>query len=193
MIGNDVVDLELAKEQSNWERKGFLEKVFTTSEQFLIRTAKDPHLQVWLLWSMKEAAYKAHQRALSLPRKINWREQQCEISSIDFTVASGVVKIGDATYLTQSTVSAEAVFSSAVFQKEIPLNTGLFKSSSIEMKTLFLKEISEAFMLNPEDLSLINNQDGIPLLLHKKQRLNTSFSFTDHGAFSAFSFPLTNC
>ena len=29
MIGNDIVDLSLAAIQSNWQRRGFLEKQFT--------------------------------------------------------------------------------------------------------------------------------------------------------------------
>ena len=37
MIGNDVVDLELAKKESNWQRRGFLSKIFTKNEQRLIR------------------------------------------------------------------------------------------------------------------------------------------------------------
>ena len=35
-IGNDIVDLSLAKIQSNWQRKGFLEKQFTQKEQIEI-------------------------------------------------------------------------------------------------------------------------------------------------------------
>ena len=58
MIGNDIVDLALARKESNWRRKGFLNKIFTVHEQQLIRTAVDPDQMVWLLWSMKESAYK---------------------------------------------------------------------------------------------------------------------------------------
>ncbi|MGB7841855.1 MAG: 4'-phosphopantetheinyl transferase superfamily protein, partial [Salinimicrobium sp.] len=72
MIGNDVVDLQLASRQSNWRRKGFLEKVFSAEEQQQIIASARPDRLVWLFWSMKEAAYKAHQRRLQLPRKINW-------------------------------------------------------------------------------------------------------------------------
>ena len=77
MIGNDIVDLELAAVQSNWRRKGFLEKVFTASEREIISSGEDPDLTVWLLWSMKEAAYKAHQRRFSLSRRLNWQYQEC--------------------------------------------------------------------------------------------------------------------
>ena len=58
MIGNDIVDLAQARRDSNWQRKGFLNKLFTTHEQQLIRTAHDPDAMVWTLWSMKESAYK---------------------------------------------------------------------------------------------------------------------------------------
>ncbi|MCW2120701.1 4'-phosphopantetheinyl transferase superfamily protein [Flavobacterium sp. 7A] len=62
MIGNDVVDLILAKTESNWKRKGYLDKLFTTLEQNWIHTAPDPDEMVWILWSIKESVYKAYQR-----------------------------------------------------------------------------------------------------------------------------------
>ncbi|SJZ60010.1 4'-phosphopantetheinyl transferase superfamily protein [Chitinophaga eiseniae] len=58
MIGNDVVDLQLAAVESNWRRKGYLHKIFSPEEQLLIGQATDPDRMVWLLWSAKEAAYK---------------------------------------------------------------------------------------------------------------------------------------
>jgi phosphopantetheinyl transferase (holo-ACP synthase) len=58
MIGNDVVDLVLAKVESNWQRKGFLEKLFTFHEQKLIFESQNPTEMVWVLWSRKEAVYK---------------------------------------------------------------------------------------------------------------------------------------
>jgi phosphopantetheine--protein transferase-like protein len=62
MIGNDVVDLVLAKKESNWKRKGFLDKIFTTFEQDLIQKASNQEEMVWMLWSIKESVYKAYQR-----------------------------------------------------------------------------------------------------------------------------------
>jgi len=62
MIGNDVVDLVLARKESNWKRKGFLNKLFTTFEQNLIQEARNQEEMVWMLWSIKESAYKAYQR-----------------------------------------------------------------------------------------------------------------------------------
>lgn len=62
MIGNDVVDLVLAQKESNWKRKGFLNKLFTSFEQDLIKKAPNQDEMVWMLWSIKESVYKAYQR-----------------------------------------------------------------------------------------------------------------------------------
>jgi len=62
MIGNDVVDLVLAQKESNWKRKGFLNKLFTPFEQDLIQKAPNQKEMVWMLWSIKESTYKAYQR-----------------------------------------------------------------------------------------------------------------------------------
>lgn len=66
MIGNDIVDLSRAAKESNWKRKGYLEKIFTAHEQFLIKSAKDSDIMVWLLWTMKESVYKACSKATKI-------------------------------------------------------------------------------------------------------------------------------
>lgn len=58
MIGNDVIDLDLAKRQSNWKREGYLDKIFTNLEQKFILKSSNPDETVWNLWSRKEAVYK---------------------------------------------------------------------------------------------------------------------------------------
>ena len=58
MIGNDVIDLNIATQQSNWRRPNYLDKVFTSLEQGFISKAGNPDEMVWSLWSRKEAVYK---------------------------------------------------------------------------------------------------------------------------------------
>jgi hypothetical protein len=41
VIGNDIVDLALARKESNWKRPGYLNKIFTTKEQLLISSAEN--------------------------------------------------------------------------------------------------------------------------------------------------------
>lgn len=58
MIGNDIIDLELTRTESNWKRRGILQKLFTQAEQSQILSAEYPEICFWKLWSQKEAIYK---------------------------------------------------------------------------------------------------------------------------------------
>ena len=46
MIGNDVIDLAQSRKESNWQRKGFIEKLFTADEQQLIKNYDEPEVIV---------------------------------------------------------------------------------------------------------------------------------------------------
>ena len=77
MVGNDIVDLKHAALESNWQRKGFLNKVFTSSEKQYIQDAENPFQMVWLIWSMKESAYKIIYKSINIGFLIqrNWPVQ----------------------------------------------------------------------------------------------------------------------
>lgn len=62
MIGNDVIDLVAARTESNWRRRGFMDKLFSQEEQTFVTHSNEPEITVWLLWSMKEAGYKIYNR-----------------------------------------------------------------------------------------------------------------------------------
>ena len=74
MIGNDIVDLQLARKESNWQRPRFLQKIFTEEEQHFIHTSSDKDVAVWLLWTGKESVYKIiarlEKRRFFAPKKI---------------------------------------------------------------------------------------------------------------------------
>lgn len=101
MLGNDIVDLNLAKIQSNWRRKNYLDKIFTVEEQLLITSAKKPDEMVWLLWSMKESAYKIHNRKTSI-RDFAPKSLSCTIHANTY----GMVSIHNCQYFTQSNVQS---------------------------------------------------------------------------------------
>lgn len=191
MIGNDVVDLREAGMQSNRRRKGFLEKVFRSSELEFIASSDNPDRIVWLLWSMKEAAYKANQRLFDLSRKLNWKDQECEIDELSKSVASGKVRINEYEYFTCSSLSERSVFTSAVRYRDTRVTNGFFEEQGSAKKQLY-REISRRFSLDPEDLSLEKNRNGIPFIAHAGRRFYSAFSLTGHGKFSAYSLPLMN-
>ncbi|MFT3796279.1 4'-phosphopantetheinyl transferase superfamily protein [Flavobacterium sp.] len=108
MIGNDVIDLALARKESNWKRKGYLDKIFTADEQAMIVRAENPTLMVWSLWSRKEAVYKIHNRTAHfrgfIPLKI-----ACQ--------ADGKVLCGGQFYFTDTIVTAESIATVAVLEE----------------------------------------------------------------------------
>ena len=109
MIGNDIVDLALAKKESNWKRKGFLDKIFTQSEQLLILNSQNSENMVWNLWSRKEAAYKIYNRQTGI-RIFNPLQLLCIFES----ETAGFVKIKEHTYFTKTTISDQCIHTIAV-------------------------------------------------------------------------------
>ena len=179
MIGNDIVDLNLAKTQSNWERKGFLEKQFTDVEQFSILNSKDSFLQVWLLWSMKEAAYKCYSQQYQV-RFFNPKKLQCEIIS----ATKGIVKINQETYFTTSQITQDYIYTIAsnkitkfkhqnIIQFREPKNASEILKK--QLKNNFNKEVK-----------IVKIKIGVPELVLHNEVLPHSISLTHHGNFGAY-------
>ena len=76
MIGNDVVDFEAARRESNIWRKGYFQKVLTDSEIATVLSAEQPELIFWTIWSIKESAYKIANRKTGI-RKYNPKSFEC--------------------------------------------------------------------------------------------------------------------
>jgi len=112
MIGNDVVDLALARTESNWKRKGFLQKIFTPNERSQILNSEKPEVKVWELWSRKEAAYKIWNRESNL-RLYHPMKFECSDEISDY----GKVSFENQVYFTNTDVSDERISSIAVCVK----------------------------------------------------------------------------
>lgn len=117
MIGNDLVDLLQADKDSNWNRKGFIEKIFTSAEQFLISSATQPAQMVWLLWSMKEAAYKIHTRDAKM-RSFAPASIQCQNLVLHENEATGEVLYEAEQYYTQTEINSNYIHTLAARQAE---------------------------------------------------------------------------
>ena len=155
MIGNDIVDLALAKKESNWQRRGFLDKIFTQNEQLLIKSAVNPELLVWNLWTRKEAAYKIFNRETNIRGYIPL-QLECFYES-DTT---GTVICNDYTFYTTTRISEESIYTIAVAQKE-----DLQQISTINLETK------------------ISKIDGIPSIIDESTLISHPVSITHHGRF----------
>ena len=113
MIGNDIIDLALAKKESNWKRKGFLDKIFTPNEQLMISNSINPETTVWNLWSRKEAAYKIYNRQTQIRAFIPLQLECCDIEFKDGIIYGKVVCYG-CVYYTKTKITSEFIETNAV-------------------------------------------------------------------------------
>ncbi len=113
MIGNDIIDLDQARADSNWKRKGFLDKIFTENEQQLIFSADNQELMVWNLWSRKEAAYKIYNRQ-SKERFYIPRRLECSSVFSEKNHFFGQVNIERKMYFTRTSIHGSKIYTEAV-------------------------------------------------------------------------------
>lgn len=179
MIGNDIVDLRLAATQSNWKRKGWLQKIFTDREQEYIGTSKNPEITVWKFWSMKEATYKAHQRRFLLPRLYNPKSFEC---------TGQEVKIDTYTYSLVSEINQEYLYSIAqvITNKNKSHYGQILKANNSKLALNLKKTLASGLTTRLSEVSVIKEAYGIPWIYIKENKLCTPFSITHHGRFSAF-------
>lgn len=190
MIGNDIIDIQQAKLQSNWQRKGFLNKVFTTKEQQLIFDAPNSFICVWKLWSMKESAYKVYVQQHNKPF-FNPKRIECFVENN----TNGFVLINKVKYLTHTTVNNHYIYTNATLtslKKETQNICFYIKNATVKNQRAVayqqLKlEISKTKNMVFNDLVIKKNNLGVPLLYYKNQLLKIPFSISHHGNYGATS------
>lgn len=187
MIGNDIVDLSLAKKQSNWRRKGFLEKVYSSNEQAMILKSSAPDILVWKLWSMKESAYKARLR-VHKHIQLNPKAFECQFLAED----KGIVMCGGKMYHTVSQVNDNFVhtqayaeqFDTTLFSKVIRVN-----QSRLHSKQLYNAMISSvAISMNCDESGVVieKNSLGVPELYRMGQKIPQLCSLSHHGRYGSY-------
>lgn len=186
MIGNDIVDIAKAKEDSNWQRPRFLDIIFTENEQKFIKNSEDSFLTVWHLWSIKEAAYKLYTQ-INPSRFYNPKKFECSIND-----TSGVVKFQNFKCITKTKITTDYIFSEASLtplllkSKIVEITPEDHKSSSLILKHKLLNSLSENFRISKEKLKITKDEFGIPTVTINNYKQH--ISLTHHGRFGAFAF-----
>lgn len=179
MIGNDLIDLQLAESQSNWQRKGFLEKQFTDTEIVEILSSENPFLQVWLFWSMKEAAYKCYtqefQKRFFAPKKF-----VCTMISKN----TGIVSVENQQYFSKSEISTFFIHTIAKKKEDEIYASELFFMDEKDNQTQFVYQQIIAKYL--EVSAIQKNEFWVPFLYQNEKKLALSLSISHHGKFGAF-------
>ncbi len=191
MIGNDIIDLKISLGKNNWKRKGFINKLFSEEEQDWILNSRNQELTIWLLWAMKESAYKAHQRRFELPRSFNPKAYRCEIIEDKIASVSGKVSIDKNSYLTKASISKEYIYCYATLHNFTNFAQKIYFQPT-NLKLELINAVSKQQNLPKEKISIKKTSQFIPFLIFENQKLFCNFSVTHHGDFSAFILELRN-
>ena len=165
MIGNDIIDLDQAKKESNWKRKGYLNKIYTEAEQEYILSSKNQDQIIWCLWSMKEATYKIINRK-TLQRFYNPKALICRLTLTGSTKVEGQVTYKEHQYKTKTTLYQSYIHTIAIEQK----------SKFDNVLTLF----------NDTTLNIQKELFGAPFIYKNQQKKPVSLS--NHGSYQSVSF-----
>jgi len=180
MLGNDIVDLALARNQSNWRRPNYLKKIFSADEQKLVYEALNPDVVVWLLWSMKEAAYKVVNRKTG-QRLYNPLAFACAFDSGN-NHYHGTVRFGDEYFATESTLNSDAIHTLCV-QQEVS-----FK----DVRVVFganRPDYRQVFNESHSHLRLEVNGDMLPEIYDLTNNVRHPATVSHHGRYFSLAYP----
>ena len=191
MIGNDIVDLAMAKQESNWRRAGFLDKVFTAHEQHLIHTANDPDCMVWLLWSMKESAYKLVTRQTGkrvfAPQKI-----ACQLTNSCPEALEGVVSY-EGTHYTRSiftnryvaTTASSEFICNPINHSILSFDNATYQTQHTTIQKSIKQHCATRFSTPETSIHIHKNESGAPVL-RINDMFNLPLSISHHGYYGAY-------
>ena len=180
MIGNDIVDLKKISIESDWRRKGWLNKICTPLERDLIISSDSPDILVWKFWTMKESVYKAHQRRYQLKPIFNPSYFECKMD--------GLVIVKDDVYKTKSYISDDYIFSEVIMDNS-DIENQLYNSYS-EMEFGLKATISQWYRKPISSIRIKKDKNRIPTLTIFDTDINSNFSITHHGKYYAYSIQL---
>ena len=189
MIGNDIVDLNLAWNGHRWNSSRFQEKVFTGEEQEYIRHSCSVFESIWLLWSMKESAYKAHLQIDYKPCFVPYKIK-CQIDS----ELSGNVTIDDRMYRTTSIISSDCVYTISVGLNQKDLISEYEKSNASSLESIralcyssAIEEYAKLTNVKSDALEIRKNSYAIPQIFLYNQLQSATLSLTHHGQFFGYA------
>ena len=189
MVGNDIIDIEETKRSTNWQRHGFLDKVFTSAEQAEIKRSNNPFNLVWRFWSMKESAYKVYIQC-GKQRSFNPKSIECSISSPE----KGEVSIGALTLITETTTNMDYILSvSSLFNNQRISTTTLqipqdnIKAQSKIIHEQILKQVAAQNHWNKNEIAIYKTNLNIPYLSYKNKKTEKYLSISHHGKYGAFT------
>ncbi|NRB59648.1 MAG: 4-phosphopantetheinyl transferase family protein [Winogradskyella sp.] len=185
MLGNDIVDVELANIQSNWRRPRYLDKLFTTEEHNYIKSSSNASTMVWTLWSMKEAAYKLYTQ-LRPSRFYNPKSFVCHLKDHNEVIYKDFHCYVN-TEITSNYILSEASFEcSEISSKIIQFEIHVSQNQSEFLQEQLFKVLNDVLQIDKKGFIFQKDCFGIPKVTFDNKEINVSLSH--HGRFGAIAY-----
>ena len=187
MVGNDIIDVRLAKKGPDWKGARYSKKLFTSKEQSYIGDSNQNNLMIWQLWSMKESAYKLYLQ-LGNTRFYNPKRLECHLEGSDATVSIGDFSCKVMTQHTSDYIFSEAKLSDKIAISDVVrLESDRYNGQSLGLKTRFFRKLSGLMGIDEQSLKILKNENGVPSLYTYEKRLPFHFSLSHHGRYGMYS------
>jgi phosphopantetheinyl transferase (holo-ACP synthase) len=214
--GNDIVSLT-ATNVTRTKSPEFYQKIISPAEKALFDTLNQAILPfdrfVWLLWSVKESAYKYLHRLnpgiVFTPVKFEVRSIVIPggyaYPSVDGDEITGQGFSDIKTFKVTVNFTGKTLYARVIMNNEFVLSTvnhsndfndiywgikrvedSSYKYQSAEVRTFLLDKLRVLTGLN--EPSIVKNEDEVPVLFNNNQQLNIPLSLSHHGPWVAFSF-----
>ena len=185
MIGNDIIDLNVAGLNSRWQEQRFLDKLFTQVEQEFILKDELRFQNIWRLWSMKESTYKIVVREKK-SSSFNPKSFHCKITSD----SSGIVLFGDHAFKTTTKYNTDIIYTTAQVKETLQI-TDYFKldnpSQSYQLKSTAIHAYSQLKSLSESSISIEKDRIGVPHFFIDRTLQTDALTLTHHGQYAGFA------
>jgi phosphopantetheinyl transferase len=189
MVGNDVVDLSDPESSRGANHLRFDRRVFTPEELEALPIECSDVQRRWILWSAKEAAYKAARRGRAgtvfSPARF--------VVELDRSLC-GSVTVGDRRWPVRVQVGAECVHAVVSANESFVgtlsnsrrLTSAELGDPSQAVRRFAITSIAEALAVTASDLQIEKN-GRIPQLIVAREAAPVALSLSHHGAYMGFA------
>lgn len=211
MLGNDIVDLSDPETSCGGQHSRFDERVFSVRERAALGRSSDPKRARWVLWAVKESAFKGVSRvepetvfsparfAVDFGSQLQGSQLQGS-QRLDSQLPGsiqGSVAYRDKRY--RATVELDRDCIHAIVSDDSPptrtvwgtqriAESGAHENStaSQRVRALAISRLAARLGIDRADLS-IERSGRIPHLLHRGVRLPAALSLSHHGSYVGFA------
>lgn len=197
MIGNDVISISASSDSPKTRCERFIRKLFTINEQRLIRdtNSEDREQLIWLLWSMKESAYKSFFKQFK-KRRFAPKMFDCYLNPPhkEAHCTAGNVRTIFQDYSTQSYILEDCIHTVAFINKRqvihdycFPLKSDRYGVQAGTVRRRMCKELAQLEGCPPGEIEIRKDAKGIPQVYIFNKKAEFDVSMSHHGTFGAYA------